>query len=361
MRVVALPVNQDIPATKAHDKLIVRTAAALARSGVRVVLLGPKEIPPVSELVDYYGIPVGPLPLEIVRVRRLRGFRYVERLFGETINARADAILTVELKVARTFAKRRSELNARLFYEAHDASASADEKEVLASVDGVLVPVATLEAKLRALHAKTAPIHVVPLAGGWGRDLMPTDTRVGSFVPRPIRLGYAGQLYPLQGVEVVLGAMAKLEERTLSIAGGKPDDVTRLEREAAHLGIRKRTRFLGYVAPALVPRHLREADVLVLPSLNKERMPYVAHTKASEYLAAAKPIVAADLPSLREELGDGPAVFVAPEDPSAWADAIRALEADQARRGTMANAARDRAKTRTWELRATSLMRCFDA
>ncbi len=54
--------------------------------------------------------------------------------------------------------------------------------------------------------------------------------------------------------------------------------------------------------------------------------------KAYEYLAAGRPILASDLPVIREILHKEWAVLLPPDDGQAWREAIRGLQADPARR-----------------------------
>ncbi len=85
--------------------------------------------------------------------------------------------------------------------------------------------------------------------------------------------------------------------------------------------------------PAQVPLYLASADVLALPNSGREAISrrHTSPLKMFEYMAAARPIVASDLPSLRETLTDGEnALLVPPEDPEVVEAAIRRTLADDA-------------------------------
>src|SRR5262249_13241169 len=78
----------------------------------------------------------------------------------------------------------------------------------------------------------------------------------------------------------------------------------------------------GCAAPGGRPRWLAAAAVLVLPNSRAEPISarYTSPLKLFEYMAAGRPIVASDLPSLREVLTGGRnAVLVPPDDPGALA------------------------------------------
>ena len=67
-----------------------------------------------------------------------------------------------------------------------------------------------------------------------------------------------------------------------------------------------RVTFTGLMPPAEVAARLREADVLVLPNpASAISSEFTSPLKLFEYMASGRPIVASDLPSLREVLRDG--------------------------------------------------------
>ena len=75
-------------------------------------------------------------------------------------------------------------------------------------------------------------------------------------------------------------------------------------------------------------RYLAAADVLVIPGTVSGRN--ASPLKMFEYMAMHRPIVAVDLASLREILGDDGALYVPAGDAAALADALLTLAADPA-------------------------------
>jgi glycosyltransferase involved in cell wall biosynthesis len=116
-----------------------------------------------------------------------------------------------------------------------------------------------------------------------------------------------------------------------------------LERSCADAGLVARVRFCGALDPAGVEAELRQADLLVLPS-DYESFGIVA----LEAQAAGAPVLASDLPALREATG-GHALFVAPDDAAGWVAAARGLLRDSARRRALSEAGRAWAAGCTWE------------
>jgi glycosyltransferase involved in cell wall biosynthesis len=78
-----------------------------------------------------------------------------------------------------------------------------------------------------------------------------------------------------------------------------------------------------------VARYLREADIVAIPSRWEG-----FGLQAVEAMASGVPVVASDIPPLREVLGDA-AVFVAPGDAAAWRAALVELAPDRARRALL--------------------------
>ncbi len=73
-------------------------------------------------------------------------------------------------------------------------------------------------------------------------------------------------------------------------------------------------------------------------------------------MAAGLPLVASDLPSLREVLTEEQAVFVSPDDPRALAAGIRRLLKGDEERVRMAASVRSASGEYTWDARAARLL-----
>ena len=80
--------------------------------------------------------------------------------------------------------------------------------------------------------------------------------------------------------------------------------------------------------------------------------------KVFEYMAAGKPILASDIPALREILRDGEtALLLPPGEPEAWAAAARALLRDPGRAAALGARARAAFLAEyTWDARAARIL-----
>jgi len=128
-----------------------------------------------------------------------------------------------------------------------------------------------------------------------------------------------------KGLDLLLAAWAAVHryvEGDLVIAGGGPDE-GRVRREVARLGLGERVRFAGWVSGAAKWQLLGAARVVVVPSRHE-----TFGMVALEALAAATPVIAFDIPGLREVVPDGSGWRVPAFDVAALAERVRAVCAD---------------------------------
>ena len=171
------------------------------------------------------------------------------------------------------------------------------------------------------------------------------------------------RLVPKKGVDLLLRAFAaaKPDGWRLRVVGGGPEQA-RLEALAATLGITGQTIFMGARPHEQCLEAIRSAGIFALPcrtATNGDRdgIPVVL----MEAMAAARPVIAGDLPSIRELVTDGAGLLVAPDDVTALADAIEKLAADASLRAAIGAKARERvAEEFTDEVNLARLEAAFD-
>ncbi|HLI56057.1 MAG TPA: glycosyltransferase family 4 protein [Actinomycetota bacterium] len=182
---------------------------------------------------------------------------------------------------------------------------------------------------------------------------------------RPI-VGYVGRLRSMEmdkGIGTLIEAISRMDDGVeapmLVCVGGPADAAEDYRRAGARLGLGEdRLRFVGQVPARAVPTWIRACDVVTLPS---PATPFFARfsspMKLFEYLAAGATILASNLPAIAEVLTDQQtALFVAPEDPGAWAAGIAQLLDDPGLRQRLgANAAALGAEY-SWEKRAAAIL-----
>jgi glycosyltransferase involved in cell wall biosynthesis len=161
---------------------------------------------------------------------------------------------------------------------------------------------------------------------------------------KPGDILFVGRLTAQKNLDVVIRAMAELPEARLTVIGDG-EDQSALERLVSKLGLYN-VNFVGRREPAEVREAMLNASLLVLPS-TYEGMPLVLLQAG----AAGLPVVASDIPELREVGLAGR--LVRPDEPAAWVAALRELLADDSILDAMSEDGVNRARSRRWECQVT--------
>jgi glycosyltransferase involved in cell wall biosynthesis len=170
---------------------------------------------------------------------------------------------------------------------------------------------------------------------------------------------YTGHLYRWKGAHTLALASRNLPpDAVVCIVGGTPADVVAFRDFLAREQL-THVRLPGYVPPSEVPLWLAAADVLALPNSGTSAISarYTSPLKLFEYMAARRPIVASDLPSLREVLVHGQNAFLVPPDhPAALAAGLRTVLGESALAERLAERAGQDVVGRTWDARAQAII-----
>jgi glycosyltransferase involved in cell wall biosynthesis len=133
-------------------------------------------------------------------------------------------------------------------------------------------------------------------------------------------------------------------------------------REAAMTNV----TMTGFVEHKFIPLHQAASDILLMPysrsvegSSGQDIAEVINPMKMFEYMASCRTIVSADLPSIREVLNEGNAVFCEPDETGDWRLAIEALLGDEARRVALGTQARRDVEMFSWVKREEMVMGKF--
>jgi glycosyltransferase involved in cell wall biosynthesis len=134
---------------------------------------------------------------------------------------------------------------------------------------------------------------------------------------------YAGHLYDYKGIPVIIEAAKLSPEVMFHCLGGLPEDVQRQRNAATALGVTN-IIFHGHVQHTEVPRWLWHADVLLLPpSSDHPSARWTSPMKLGEYMAAGVPVVASDIPALRNWVNESEVIYARPDNAESLAQGIR--------------------------------------
>lgn len=376
------------PIERANGLQTIETCHALARRGHDVTLfVRPDSAAPARDPLEFYGLPPEPrLRIETIasgggpRGRRARFLLSATRIAA----ARHDAVIfTRDLGLAAWLLQFPRATRPRLVYESHGLSmVVAEEMPALlgkSELAASTVKLRRLDRRERRVWTRAAAYVAITrelaheLGGRYGLRprvfVAPDGARPADGVPPPdtsrFVAGYAGHLYPWKGVDVFIRALGHAPGVHGLIVGGHPGeaDVDRIRQLAAREGVASRLTITGLVPPRDVARALAPASVLVLPnpaSAISER--YTSPLKLFEYLTMGRPIVASDLPAIREVLSDEEtALLVPPGHDRALAGALLRLQQDPALAAALGRAALALSPSFTWDARAERVEAALNA
>lgn len=177
-------------------------------------------------------------------------------------------------------------------------------------------------------------------------------------------VGYIGRLKTLgmeKGVSYLLEALKDLHDSHDFfglIVGGPEGDQKEYEAMAQKLGLSDAdVAFTGEIPASDIPTALAACDIFVMPFPD---LPHYRHNmsplKMFEYMAANRPIVTSDLPTVRDVLSHDTAVFCKPGDTHSLVLALRWIKDHPAEAAERAAKAAELVKTHTWEERMKRIL-----
>jgi len=382
-RELVLVANTRLPSQRAQALQVVQSSAAFARAGWKSTLLvarrrGGAALPADSELFDFYGVPAGPRPsveraacLDLIesvplalqylpsRLQELSFARHAANLLLER-HAKA-LVIAREIEVGRALARARHPCFALEIHRVPEGrlrrrwllQAARGARGTLAISGGVREDLLALGLEADAVRVEHDALEPARFAGlperAQARQQLGLDANARIAV-------YTGGLLAWKGVDVLLEAARRLPEVQFLVVGGMDADVARLREQARGLG---NLRLEGFQAPRRVPLYLAAADVGLVPNRSQPAISsrYTSPLKVFESFAAGLPLVASDLPSLRELLVHGEdAWLVAADDPAALAQGVERLLADSSLRARFAARGKARVLECTWDARSARIL-----
>jgi glycosyltransferase involved in cell wall biosynthesis len=224
------------------------------------------------------------------------------------------------------------------------------QRLVAAAAERVVVPSPSVAAVARRwAGVANAKLAVVPNAiemeefngGTGGSPVRPNHGRAAHATPD---IGFIGRLDPVKGIPDLLAAMALLPTEVRLQIYGEGSERRRIQSEVARLGLSDRVVLHGAI---IRPQEaLAAIDLLVLPS-EAEGFGLVL----IEAMAAGVPVVATDVPGIRDVVRNGQTGLLVPvRSPAALAAAIARMLHDSELRGHLvANARLDVQQRFTWQ------------
>ena len=327
--------NARIPTEKAHGIQIMKMCEAFAGMGADLELIIPGRRNWIKDSpFDYYGAKksfnITKLPcLDLIILDKLIGHlglwvesaTFFGSLFFYTLFKKADIIYGRDkYSLPLVLFKRNFILETHTFPKNYGLYASFFKRAKM---------IVSITRGLKDLFAEKGISPEKILVAPDGVDLEQFDIRetgddcrkkLGLPLDKKIVL-YAGHLYGWKGTQVLADASQYLpEDAEIYFVGGTSEDVRKFKIQNSRYSIHA----IGQRPHSEIPYWLAAADVLVLPNSGKEDISkyWTSPMKMFEYMASKRPIVASDLPSIREILNEENAVLVEPDNPEKLAEGI---------------------------------------
>jgi glycosyltransferase involved in cell wall biosynthesis len=172
-------------------------------------------------------------------------------------------------------------------------------------------------------------------------------------------VGWVGSFESWHGADVLVRALALLDQNVHAVLVGDGLQRTECESLARELGVEQRIEWTGSLPHSEAIRRLAACDLLASPHVQMQERPFFGSpTKVFEYMATGRPIVASKLEQIGEILDhDQTAVLVAPGDAEDLARGIEDVLHRPDRGLELGLAARYEAETHhTWDARVREIL-----
>jgi glycosyltransferase involved in cell wall biosynthesis len=229
---------------------------------------------------------------------------------------------------------------------------------MLRKADGIIAITNALKGSLVDLGIASDIIAVIPDAV----DITKFDIKISKeearerlSLPRSGHIVlYTGHLYKWKGAEALAESTAYLPDVKMIFLGGVVPEIDEFRKKYGH---NPKIAILPFTKQSVIPLFLKAADVLVIPNSGKYEISrsFTSPLKLFEYMASGRPIVASDLPSIREILNEDNANFSLPDDPPSLANGIEGILADKNRSDALAKRAREDVEMYSWQKRAQAI------
>jgi len=381
---IAYVANARIPSEKAHPYQILKMCEALKNNGVDVELIMPfrfqtsRKLKQIQNIWKYYGIKnkfkmvklpsfdliwldayIGSFPWHLRFTFQAFSFAFFATIYS--LFRKVDVYYTRDCYFALFFRYVKFP-RKKIYYESHTFEPIVSRLMKKGKVDGLIA--ITNELKKAYVRQGIPEKKILVAPDGVDLRLFPGNLQKESArkelgIPRnKTVVCYTGHLYRWKGTHILAQAMRKLaDDYLLYVVGGTLKDISEFEEFISANRI-PNVITVGYVPPKMIPKYLAAADVLVLPNTSEEAISrlYTSPLKLFEYMAARRPIVASDLPSVREILDEKSAMLVKSDDPEALAEGIRkVLEYGESGHKLAENAFQE-VRLYTWEKRAEKIL-----
>lgn len=357
---IAYIANIRFPTEKAHGIQIAKACEALTKAGEDVVLLVPSRHTSIKEpAAQYYGLKHSFLVRTVFSFDTVGwgkvGFwlqsvtfalsarSYVRAHMPDVVYGRDELVLSILYFLGVR----------NIFWESHDGTWNKASRYISKHARGIVVVSNGLKDFYSEMGVPRGKILAVPN----GIDLKAfsavetkTAARARLGLPQDKKIAlYIGRLDGWKGTDTLLNASTLLpDDIQVALIGGEQKQIEVLRKNYPNV------LFLGYRPYSELANNQAAADVLAVPNTAKNDISvrFTSPLKLIAHMASHRPIVASDLPSIRELVDETSAVLVTPDSSKALAEGIQKALGQS----SIAERAFERVKIFDWQVRAQSII-----
>jgi len=373
--------NLRIPSEMANSVQIMKMCEAMSKAGSKVTLIKPNRShmfgQHIDDLYDYYDIKTkfSIENLRYIDIHKLeskipnliyKSVNYTNKLFWERylfnyyINNHKESIIFMRNTLHFLLSKI-SKYNIPSIIEFHNLPPQRyiSEYVKLFKHSSKVIPLALTKGLAEDLSEKLniniSDILVVPGAV----DISKYENTKPSIKhnDKQIKITYVGSLIKNRGVNVLLQSAKYLPNFEFNVIGGVDSDLN-YAQNYLNDNVITNVNLLGHKPQNLIYEYYQEADILVLPMSGKEQhtQRYASPNKLFEYMASAKPIIASNLPSVKEVLVNHEnCILFDPDNVDDLVDKIQFLSSSKELMSKIAENAKKDAQNYTWDKRVEKI------
>ena len=369
--------NNRIPTEKAHGFQVIKMCEAFSNAGIEVELLAPRRFNSIKENpFSYYSIRETfkirkTFVIDLIPLSKYLGAfaNFVESitfaLFSLSGLSRADAdVIYTRDQFSGWFL---SFFKKRFVYEVHSFPRHvALYRRIWKKAHKIIVITSALKNLVIKEGIPENKILIAPDAVDLkifeSINADKDELRAELNLPKDSFLvGYVGKFKTLEmekGIKTMIEALPLSGNETKMVfVGGEESEIKEYKMFSNRFNVLPQCIFISYQPHAKVIRYIKAMDALVIPFPNKSHYAfYASPLKLFEYMASGRPIIASDLPALREILNDKNALFFKPDDAPDLARAIKMLKSSQMLGYHLSQQALADVQQYTWQKRAKNIL-----
>ena len=373
---IAVITNSRIPSLTANSIQAMKVTQALMQLGHDLRLFAPAETEPVTRefLLTHYGLRLIPNIELLPSERHLKRFDFILHAQRAAKRFGADLIYTwlpqsavtglwssypVVLEMHADVAGRMGAWWLRQFWKARGQKVMTVTTSALRKA---LERSTNLQFSDEALLVAPNGVELEKYEGLPNPD----EARHQLNLPDGLTVGFTGHIYPGRGADLLFELAKQMKAANFLWVGGTPELVDFWRGKLTEAKMTNVT-MTGFVKHESIPLYQAASDVLLMPysrsisaSSGQDIAEVINPMKMFEYMASGRAIISADLPSIREVLNEGNAVFVEAGNwelvISDWRLALESLLGDESRRRELGFQARKDVERLTWVKREERVM-----